>query len=175
MAFHRTKFERIAARYSKIIGAAVRRVCLHRYDALIPDVTQEVHLALWNAIETGKEIRNPEAYVYRMALTTGLRLVERERKHSEKVGGQAVEGVSSAVDESIVKERARLLNELLGQLQPDESKALRAYLVGYNHVEIARLFGWTESVARHRVYRGIERLRSYARKLEQTDKVAASG
>lgn len=71
--------------------------------------------------------------------------------------------------------RAELLEELLAQLKPDESRALKAYLAGYNHVEIARLFGWTQSVARHNVYRSIDRLRRRARNQGRTDWMVAHG
>jgi hypothetical protein len=33
------------------------------------------------------------------------------------------------------------------------------HLSGFNHVEVAALHGWTESVARHRIYRGLRSLR----------------
>lgn len=36
---------------------------------------------------------------------------------------------------------------------------MRAHLAGFSHVEIASLYGWTESVARHRIYRAIDALK----------------
>ena len=45
---------------------------------------------------------------------------------------------------------------------------MRAYLAGFNHREVARLFGWTESVARHRIYRSIDELKTKLRQHETT-------
>ncbi len=60
-------------------------------------------------------------------------------------------------------ERGRLLEEMLGKLNIEQARALRGYLSGLNHREVAALFGWSESVARHRIYRGLETLRSWSR------------
>ena len=59
-------------------------------------------------------------------------------------------------------ERRSVIAEVLARLEPDEARALRAYLAGFNHAEVAELFGWSESVARHRIYRTLERLRASA-------------
>jgi DNA-directed RNA polymerase specialized sigma24 family protein len=67
----------------------------------------------------------------------------------------AVEDLSSA-------ERAYVLAELLAHLPPEQERALRAYLAGFSHTETAALYGWSEAVARHRVYRGIQALKALA-------------
>ena len=36
-------------------------------------------------------------------------------------------------------------------------------MTGFNHREVSGLYGWTESVARHRIYRGLEALRESAK------------
>jgi DNA-directed RNA polymerase specialized sigma24 family protein len=56
-------------------------------------------------------------------------------------------------------ERALLVEQVLGGLRPEESRAVRHYLTGFNHAEVAAHFGWTEAVARHRIYRGLRSLR----------------
>lgn len=175
MSTGQTEFERLIDSYSKVIGAAVRRVCLQRYESLIPDVTQEVHLALWKVLESGKKIDNPPSYIYKVALTTGLAMVERAKKQWVMSRNLEREPSTSKAVDPIVAERARLIEELLAQLEPDQSNALRAYLAGYNHVEIAKLFGWSESAARHKVYRSIEKLKRYMGQQEARDEVPAGG
>ncbi len=175
MAPKRSEFDQIVRKYSTVIAAAIRRVCLQRYESLLPDVTQEVHVALWKAIKEKKQIDNPAAYIYRVALTTGLKIVEREKRQA--VASSSSENSEAMVDpRSEILERAKLLEQLLDKLKPDEAKALRAYLAGYSHTEIAQLFGWSPSVARHNVYRSIDKLkRQCARELSQTDWILNHG
>lgn len=175
MPSDQAEFERLIDKYSKVIGAAVRRVCLQRFEALIPDVTQEIHIALWKVLETGKKIENPSSYIYKVSLTTGLAMVERAKKQWIIARNLQQESSTAEVGDRSLADRARLIEELLARLQPDESRALRAYLAGYNHVEIAKLFGWTESVARHKVYRSIDQLKHYVRDHENANEVSARG
>ena len=44
-------------------------------------------------------------------------------------------------------ERTRLIEEMLEKLNVEQSRALRGYLSGLNHREVATLYGWSESVA----------------------------
>ena len=159
-----TDFESMVERYSRIIASAVRRVCARDHEALVPDVQQEVYLALWKRLNAGgKKIQHPTSYVYKVALTTGLAMVRK----STRQGGYGDADVVAVEDEELKSshdalsmERERILEEVLEQLDKHHSDALRAYLAGFDHKEIARLFGWTPSVARHNVYRGMERLKA---------------
>lgn len=159
----RQDFDRLLHRYSRLMASAVRRVCARRYQNLIPDVEQELRLALWKRLGSGNEIRHPASYLYKMALTTALALVEKQRPAGRVDEGAEIvehlEETRSDVGGLLPAERRRLLTELLDQLGDEEADALRAYLSGFNHAEVAELFGWTPSVARHRIYRSIERLK----------------
>lgn len=162
------RFERLVREHARVMASAIRRVCGRRYRALVPDVEQEVYLALWKRLRDGNEIEYPVSYLYKVALTTALgvvRRVEREAPLPEGRGDPEVphdpapdaSGLSSA-------ERAVILRETLDRLESDESRALRGYLAGFNHTEVAELYGWSESAARHRIYRTLEQLRTEARK-----------
>jgi RNA polymerase sigma-70 factor (ECF subfamily) len=152
-------FERLIRTHARVMAAAIRRVCGRRHGALVPDVQQEVYLALWKRLRSGNAIEHPVSYLYKVALTTALAVVRR--------AGPEEAGLTDALTESPRPEggglngleRARLIEEALASLEEDEARALRAYLAGFNHHEVARLFGWSESVARHRIYRSMERLR----------------
>ncbi len=158
-------FDGLVRRHARLMAAAVRRVCGRRHRELIPDVEQEVYLALWKRLGSGNRIEHPTSYLYKMALTTALAVVRRHEPH----GGAAPleeaiarSGPAARPDELQPVERRRLLAEVLGRLGAEEARALRAYLAGFNHTEVAELFGWSESVARHRIYRSLERLRALA-------------
>jgi hypothetical protein len=59
MASREERFAALTQEYARVVTSAIRRVCSRRYRALIPDVEQEVRLALWKRIEGGKEIEHP--------------------------------------------------------------------------------------------------------------------
>jgi RNA polymerase sigma factor (sigma-70 family) len=150
--------------HARVMAAAIRRVCGRRHGALMPDVQQEVYLALWQRLQCGKEIDHPISYLYKVALTTALAMV---RRLNPGRGAEALEqdegaGLQDPGPGLFPMERARLIEEVLAALPADEARALRAWLAGYNHEEVSRLFGWSVSIARHRIYRGMERLRGCA-------------
>jgi RNA polymerase sigma-70 factor (ECF subfamily) len=156
------RFEALLREHARVVSAAIRRVCGRRYGSLVPDVEQEVFLALWKRLGGGKEIEHPVSYLYKMALTTALAVVRRHAPTAETPA--AVETDAGATPREFLGlasvEQGRLLAESLGRLPPDQSRAVRAYLAGFNHEEVAALYGWTASAARHRIYRGLERVRS---------------
>jgi len=154
-------FESLVSRHSRLVASAIRRVCARRYGSLVPDIQQEVYVALWNRLGNGKEITHPGSYIYKVALTTALAVVRKHLPDAEPIdektapagaGGSSFAGLLPA-------ERARLLAEVLEQLPAEQARAVRAHLAGYSHDEVASLFGWSESVARHRIYRGIDALK----------------
>ena len=169
-------FEALVAKFSRLVASAIRRVCARRYQSLVPDIEQEVYVALWKRLGGGKDIEHPASYLYKMALTTALAVV---RKHTPedlpiedetKVASRETPGPFGGL---LPPERARLLGEMIERLSPEEGRAIRAHLAGFSHMEIARLFGWTESVARHRIYRSIKALRETMRVQNANDTAAA--
>lgn len=164
MAERPEQFERLVRPHARLIAAVIRRVCGRRHRALVPDVEQEVYLALWKRLGSGKEIEFPASYLYRVALTTAIAVVRRHGIVWTSLDDPAVgDPPDRPPIEMPEAERARAIAQVLERLDPDEARALRAYLAGFSHLEIAQLYGWSESVARHRVYRTMERLRAEAK------------
>jgi RNA polymerase sigma factor (sigma-70 family) len=161
------EFETLVSRHSRLVASAIRRVCARRYGSLMPDVQQEVYVALWNRLGSGKEIEHPASYIYKVALTTALAVVRKHLPATEPLGegenAAPAAGGDAPFANLLPAERARLLGEVLEQLPIEQSRAVRAHLAGFSHGEVASLFGWTESVARHRIYRGIEALKEKMR------------
>jgi RNA polymerase sigma factor (sigma-70 family) len=164
-----TNFQQLLRSHAKLMAGAIRKVCGRRHSALVPDVEQEVYLALWKRLGgSGKEIEHPISYLYKTALTTAVAMVRKLAPagvgmvdEDEMEGLPAPDGAPGldGLGGLSAPERERLLAELLARLPDEQARALRAYLAGFNHEEVAGLYGWTESVARHRIYRAIETLK----------------
>lgn len=161
-----TTFQQLLRSHARLMAGAIRRVCGRRHHTLVPDVEQEVYLALWKRLGgRGKEIEHPISYLYKTALTTAAAMVRKVAPADTETGIEAEELPSPeelAPGHLLPVERTRLLGQLLETLPEDQARALKAYLAGFNHAEVASLFGWTESVARHRIYRAIEALKKQA-------------
>jgi RNA polymerase sigma factor (sigma-70 family) len=154
-------FEDLVDRYARLLAAVARRVCGRRYRSLLPDVEQEIRLALWKRLRNGgNEIRHPASYLYKVALATSLGVIRRYRPASEDLAGDPPAGPADTASLRMwPPERARLVEEALASLEADAARAVRGYLTGLNHKELAALYGWSPAVARHLVYRSLERLR----------------
>ena len=154
-------YSSLVERHARVISSAIRRVCSRRHRALIPDIEQDVRTALWKRLQSGKEIQHPISYVYKVALTTALAAIRRFPVAAdppvEETPGEAAGGPFLGL---LPAEQGRLLAEALGFLPPDEARAVRAHLAGFNHEDVAGLYGWTPATARHRIYRGLEKLRA---------------
>ncbi len=160
------RFEQLVRDHSRVMAAAIRRVCGRRHRILTADVEQDVYLALWKRLQGGNDIDYPVSYLYKMALNTALsavRKIEQEFPLLEDEPDSRPASVAHDFSGLSPAERSRLLDQVLEKLDAEHARALRAYLAGFGHKEVAALFGWSESVARHKVYRSIERLKTKMR------------
>ncbi len=157
------RFEQLVRDHSRVMAAAIRRVCGRRHSVLTADVEQDVYLALWKRLQGGNEILYPVSYLYKMALTTALtavRKIERESPLFEEESEARPESAVRTLGGLLPAERSRLLDQVMDRLDEEHARALRAYLAGFNHKEVAALYGWSESAARHKIYRSIKRLKT---------------
>ncbi len=161
MAPNTSEFERLIREQARVMAAAIRRVCGRRHGALVPDVQQEVYLALWKRLQGGNAIRHPTSYLYKVALATSLAVIRRYRPRHEELNGEPADPLPPppVPGHLLPAERARLVEEVIEKLEPDPARAIRGYLAGLSHEELADLYGWSPSVARHLVYRSLQRLR----------------
>jgi RNA polymerase sigma factor (sigma-70 family) len=157
------EFLAFTQQYRGIIVSAIRRVCGAASDSLLPDVEQEVYLALWQRWDDRHHIDFPVSYLYKVAMRTALAVM---RTYSAPNVEEFTAETSPTAEPSLTidgfssVERACLLTELLDQLPTEQARAMRAYLAGFSHTEAATQLGWSDAVARHRIYRGIRALKA---------------
>jgi RNA polymerase sigma factor (sigma-70 family) len=156
----RSDFDALVARYARLMAAVARRVCGRHHQSLLPDIEQEIRLALWRRLQGAEDIRHPGTYVYKVALATSLAVVRRYRPAREDLRPDPEDhSASPAAGRLLPPERARLVEQVLQGLKRDEARAVRGYMSGLSHRELARLYGWSDSSSRHLVYRTLEHLR----------------
>ncbi|MCB1050330.1 MAG: sigma-70 family RNA polymerase sigma factor [Acidobacteria bacterium] len=150
------KFEDLMREHAHLIAYALNRVLQREHRELIADAEQEIYMALWNQLQKGNQLEYPSSYIYKVALRIGLKLKQQAKKETlmepeltERIPAQ------SGPDWMTME----VLNVALQQLPRESERAIRAYLMGYDHKEIAALFNWSEPVARHRIYRGLNKLK----------------
>jgi DNA-directed RNA polymerase specialized sigma24 family protein len=151
--------------YKGLIASAIRRGCGAEYPCLCLDVEQEVHLVLWQRWQDGLRLDYPVSYLYKVALRTALAVLRTNatpalEMPTAETRPHAAQG--TLIEELSPAERTCLLTALLDQLPLEQARAVRAYLAGFTATEVAHLYGWSPSVARHRIYRGLRSLRTAA-------------
>ena len=73
------EFLAFTQQYRGIIVSAIRRVCGAASDSLLPDVEQEVYLALWQRWNDSNHIDYPVSYLYKVAMRTALAVMHTYR------------------------------------------------------------------------------------------------
>ena len=101
------RYERLVERYSAVFGRAVSRICRRRERHLVPDVEQEIRLALWKRLQTDDEIREDAERLAREAgydeeiedeilenerRRRGRRREERRKRHTSEWDGEERRG-----------------------------------------------------------------------------------
>jgi RNA polymerase sigma factor (sigma-70 family) len=160
-------FEILVERYAAVIRATVRKVAGKQGDILAEDAEQEVRLAVWRYLSEGKKIDHPYSFLVKVATRIAVRMVKKARGLDQvSLGGQDAMGLedrlmSAAEDHARGAEIRAAVARGLAQLTDRRRAAVRAYLAGMNHEEVARHHGWSPSSARHAIYDGLAALREH--------------
>ncbi len=133
----------------------------------VEDLTQEVRLRLWKALESGEKILGaPASYIHRTAVSAALDVLRRRRARREtparlsRPSGLARLGESPPADRMMESlELQQAIGRAVETLIPARRSVVKMYLAGYGREEIADLLGWTEPKTRNLLYRGLGDLR----------------
>ena len=160
--------EALVTRFGGLLRQVGRRRGLT--DGEAADLCQEVRIRIWHALASGERIADaPASYVYRTAMSAALDMIRRRRARREEPledcrdsGNPVLAGTAVAAEcEGSLEEEelAEKISRVISDLAEPRDVAVRMYLAGYNHREIAALVGWTEAKARNLLYRGLADLR----------------
>ena len=131
------------------------------------DLAQEVYLRLLRATNP-RQVRSPQAYIYRVALNVLYEFRLRERGERTVLDPAAfAEAVEEIPDDAATPEEAydedarRYRFELVVSSLPPMQKAVLRLAIQQDlaHAQIARLLGISVSTVRNHLYKGIEHCR----------------
>ena len=128
------------------------------------DLAQEVAIALWRDyrnLRAAGNVKMEKAWVWWHARTVLSNY--RRQKHGERLpqGYEAPDLERQRLDEE-----REAVEEMLSCLLPAERNAVRLYLDGYNHAEIARQTGKTEAAVKQTMYRAMQKMKQFKNTIE---------
>jgi RNA polymerase sigma factor (sigma-70 family) len=160
--------EGLVLRFGRLLRQAGRRRGLTDTEA--QDLCQEVQIRMWHALASGERIAEaPASYVYRTAMSAAVDMIRRRRARREEpleiqhdTNERVLPGVVVAAESEHALEHEELAQQVgavVDGLPEPRNAAVRLYLTGHNHKEIAGLLGWSEAKARNLLYRGLADVR----------------
>lgn len=132
------------------------------YPPQAQEATQDVFLSLYIALQKGEAIRNPRAWVFRVAHNHGLNL--REKQDSVRPFEPEMESALAAPGKSpeqalIDRQRLERLRNAIESLSPQQRSCLFLRAEGLRYQEIAQVIGVGTSTVGEFLRRAITRLR----------------
>lgn len=156
------RFAALIEGYGRLVAQAVRQVAGREAANDLPDIQQEVMLALWRRLGGEQDIEHPASYLYTAAIREAVRAVQRVRRRAESPldATPAEPQVDAAAEGAVVQgERRAILERALATLAPDRARAVRAHLAGLSVDETMHLYGWTYQRTRNLLARGVSDLK----------------
>jgi RNA polymerase sigma-70 factor (ECF subfamily) len=129
------------------------------------ETTQEAFLRLHSALTSGESIRNPRAWVFRVAHNLAANqhaAAERWMPLEPAMEAVLTDGGLGPERGAIQRQRAERLNAALAELSPQQRKCLYLRAEGLRYREIAETIGVGISTVSEFLTRAIARLRSAA-------------
>ncbi len=123
------------------------------------DVTQEVFLRLYSAWKSEGQIRNPRAWVFRVAHNLGLTTRKRSARWEPMEESGPPAGAADPEHQTLHKERAQRIQEALKELSSQQRQVLHLRAEGLKYREIAEAIGIQVSTVSVFLTRALTRLR----------------
>ncbi len=168
------RLSELIERYGALLRKAIFRTLPSGTNLDIDDIEQAARIKVWNALTSGRKIRNPSSYLYRVAVNAtldALRQVRARREESLGTVGDDWPTVAGKIamsptrqptpeEDAAANQALDHAERCLGELVPNRRRAVGLHLQGFTSAEIGDLAGWSESKARNLVYRGLADLRA---------------
>jgi len=132
------------------------------YPPRAQETTQEVFLRLYATMRKGEEIRNPRAWIFRVAHNLGLKI--RARQHSEQpfdadLGSRYASRQDTVEADLIERERIARFHNAVEGLSEQQRRCLFLRLEGLRYPEIGDTLGISPSAVGEFLRRAMARLK----------------
>ena len=165
------QLEALMLRYGPFIRDVVGRLCPRHLGLDRSEIEQNALIRLWRVVESEREIRDFESYLYRIVASVTLDAIRdhKARREDQMILSQVesltsspgMPGSSGESPETIAR-RHRFVERVrnaIESLPPRRRRAVQLHLLGFTASEIGAFLGWTEPKARNLAYRGLDELR----------------
>ncbi|HEX3317223.1 MAG TPA: sigma-70 family RNA polymerase sigma factor [Solirubrobacteraceae bacterium] len=167
---HERAFEALIERYRKALLRHVRRFLP---DARAEDALQQAFLNAWSALERGVEVREPRAWLYRVAQNAALNAL-RVNGYEYAELRESLRSHAAGPEED--HERRWVMRRTLAGLaalpEAQREALLRTAVEGRSHDQVAAELGLSEGAVRGLVYRARTALRAAATAVTPTPLVS---
>jgi RNA polymerase sigma factor (sigma-70 family) len=155
-------FETVVRRHRRGLLRYCRRLGLS--DSRAEDVVQQALLQAWLALERGREVSSPKAWLYRSVHNTAVNVMRSSRQETALMEDGAQAGLHGSAESDF--ERRLAVRETLSDVAALPSMQRRAILLsavdGRSHDEVASALGVTNGAVRGLLYRARTSLRDAA-------------
>ena len=105
------------------------------------DFTQETFIKLYRQLDTGEEIKNPKAWIYRVAANTCYNHLKRKKLFQLIIKENPQPDISPGnIEENVMKKQEiTMLRNAINKLPPRDRMILTLYKNGFSTLEIARV------------------------------------
>lgn len=126
------------------------------------EATQEVFLRLYTTLRGKVDVRNPRAWIFRVAHNLGLKI--RARQNTHEYFDPALESRLATPEPNpeaslLHRERTRRFHQAVGSLSEQQKRCLALRLEGLRYPEIAAVLGISASAVGEFMRRAIVRLK----------------
>jgi RNA polymerase sigma-70 factor (ECF subfamily) len=129
------------------------------------EATQEVFLRLYTTLKRNEEVRNPKAWIFRVAHNLGLKLRAREsmqRAFDPELEAKLRDPELTPEMSLLERERAREFHQAVESLSEQQKRCLFLRLEGLRYPEIGAALGISASSVSEFMRRAIARLKKVA-------------
>lgn len=139
----------------------------------LDDLEQEVHIRLWRALKSEREIRQPASWIKQTVMSVTIDALRRASSRGdhlpkgelEEIDLNAPAGSADAdpigLPATWLESRQALerIELYLSGVPADTGRVIRLYMAGFSTAEIGRLLDWSEAKARNLLYRSLANLK----------------
>lgn len=136
-------FEKWLAQHKALFFKIVRSYALNAMDQ--DDLFQEIIIQVWHSIPSFKQQSSDTTWIYRIALNTAIKWINKERKHSQ--ANQPLDHLQPILSESVgqLDDRLTWLYEEIHKLDEIDRSLCLLLLDGFSYKEMATILGISES------------------------------